>query len=183
MRSGWGECTGSVGNHEYVKAFLNRGQCGECHAHFSYYAGDNQLFFAGRFHEIFVIPSVDVAGAGDIGRIGEHLFQFGHQWAVRTAFKAGGQNGRQVEVFGQISSSQHVVFEFVGVDVAYQRKQAGLVVDQQHRRVVFIQTFVSELFSHFESPYLMVGVKKSFDVLLSSTWSVLYFETKCLKMA
>jgi hypothetical protein len=48
---------------------------GKGHAHFGDHAGDDQLLLAGgldRGQELLVVPGVDVAGTGDVGRIRKH---------------------------------------------------------------------------------------------------------------
>ncbi|MNJ59334.1 hypothetical protein D3C77_550160 [compost metagenome] len=149
------EGAGGVGDDKYLKALLQRRQRREGHAHFSDHTGDQQLLLAGgfyRFDEVLVVPSVDVAGACDVRGVGELLFQFRHQRAVGAGLETGGENGRQLEVLGQVRQGQDVVLEAVGVDVPYQRQQTGLVVDQQHGGVVLVQTLVLE--GHDGSPSL-----------------------------
>ena len=48
-------------------------------------------------------------------------------------------------VFGRIGDGEHVVAEFVRLDVADQGHQAGLVIDQQNSGVVFVQAVVFEV--------------------------------------
>ncbi|MNF96275.1 hypothetical protein D3C84_790590 [compost metagenome] len=64
--------------------------------------------------EIFVIPRVDLAWAGDIRRVRKHLFQLRHQWTIWALLEAGGENGRQLEKPGYVCQGQHVVLELVG---------------------------------------------------------------------
>ncbi|MNF03322.1 hypothetical protein D3C80_2026120 [compost metagenome] len=79
----------------------------------------------GGFHrgdEVLVVPGIDLAGAGDIGRIRKLLLEFRHQRAVGAILEAGGEDGRQFEVAGQVGQGQHVVLELVRIDIAYQRQ-------------------------------------------------------------
>ncbi|MNR19464.1 hypothetical protein D3C85_1362580 [compost metagenome] len=111
------------------------------------------MFLAGSldgFDKVLVVPGVDLPWARNVRSIREQSLQLRHQWAVRARFKAGRQNGRQFEVLGQIGQRQHVVLELVRIDVAYQRQQTGLMVDQQYGRLIFIETFVGS--GHFHSP-------------------------------
>ncbi|MNP50902.1 hypothetical protein D3C76_1451920 [compost metagenome] len=100
--------------------------------------------------EILVVPGVDLPWARNIRRVREQGFQLRHQRTVRAGFKAGRENGRQFEILGQIGQRQHVVLELVRINVAYQRQQTGLMVDQQHSRLIFVETFVGS--RHFHSP-------------------------------
>ncbi|MNF69390.1 hypothetical protein D3C84_512730 [compost metagenome] len=95
--------------------------------------------------EIFVVPGIDLARSSDVGRVRKHLFQLRHQWAIWALFKTGGENGRQLEELGNVSQGQHVVLELVGREILNQRNQAGLVVDQQHYCVVFVQAVVGSV--------------------------------------
>lgn len=56
-----------------------------------------------------------------------------------AALAAGGEDDWQVDVFGQISHDQHIVLEFLWLDIAYQREEAGLVVDQQYCGLVLVR--------------------------------------------
>lgn len=58
--------------------------------------------------EILVVPGVDVSWPGDIGGLGEKLFEFRQERAVRIVLKAGSQNGRQFELPGRISRLRHI---------------------------------------------------------------------------
>ncbi|MNH75833.1 hypothetical protein D3C73_280860 [compost metagenome] len=147
------EGTGRVGHHKYIKARLDCRQRRERHADFGHHPGDDQLFLASRldgFDKVLVVPGVDLPWARNVRSIREQSLQLRHQWAVRARFKAGRENRRQFEVLGQIGQRQHVVLELVRIDVAYQRQQTGLMVDQQYGRLIFIETFVGS--GHFHSP-------------------------------
>ncbi|MCY1179882.1 hypothetical protein D9M73_203010 [compost metagenome] len=100
-----------------------------------------------RLDEVFVVPGVDLARASDVRRIRKECLEFGHQRSVGTGFETGGEDGRQLEVLGQVSQRQHVVLELVRLDIAHQRQQASLVVNQQYGSVVFVQAVVGE-FAH-----------------------------------
>ncbi len=142
---GFVEGARSIGHHEHFKTFCQRRQGRERYAHIGHHAGDNQLLAASsldRLDEVFIVPGVDLAGAGNVRRIREHLFQLGHQRAVRALLEAGSENGRQAEELGQVAQGQHVVLELVGREVLHQRDQAGLVVDQKHHGIVFVQALV-----------------------------------------
>ncbi|MNW05928.1 hypothetical protein D3C71_2022540 [compost metagenome] len=65
--------------------------------------------------------------------------------------EAGGEDGRQVEELGQVSQGQDVVLERIRLDVADQREQTSLVVDQQDSGVVFVQAVVFE-WGHGRAP-------------------------------
>ncbi|GER18041.1 hypothetical protein VCH24_30630 [Variovorax boronicumulans] len=115
------------------------------HADLGDHAGDQELLLARGLHgldEVLVVPGVDLAGAGNVGRVGKLGLQLGHQRAVGAVLEAGGQHRGQLEVTGDVGQGQHVVLELVGVDVAHQREQAGLVVDQQHGDIVLVETGV-----------------------------------------
>ena len=49
------------------------------------------------------------------------MLELGHQGAVRTGLETSGEDGRQLEVLGQVGQRQHIVLEPVGVDVADER--------------------------------------------------------------
>ncbi|MNH12859.1 hypothetical protein D3C79_724130 [compost metagenome] len=153
------EGTGGISDHEHVELFFQGRQGRESYAHFSHNAGDDQLLLASGLHgldEVFVVPGVDLARAGNVRRIREQGFQFRHQRAVGALLEAGGEDGRQVEELGQVGQGQHVVLERVRLDVADQGQQASLVVDQQDSGVVFVQAVVFEV-GHGRAP-------KGFDV-------------------
>ncbi|MNV79757.1 hypothetical protein D3C71_1733250 [compost metagenome] len=59
--------------------------------------------------------------------------------------EAGGEDGRQLEEFGNVSKCQHIVLEFVGREILNQGNQTGLVIDQQHYSVVFVQAVVGSV--------------------------------------
>ncbi|MNP35584.1 hypothetical protein D3C76_1289230 [compost metagenome] len=142
------EGTGGVGHHEHIKLFFQGRQGREGNTHFRHDAGDDQLLLAGGLHcldEVFVVPGVDLAWAGDVRGVREQGFQLWYQRAVGALLEAGGEDGRQVEELGQVSQGQHVVLERVRLDVADQGQQASLVVDQQDSGVVFVQAVVFEV--------------------------------------
>ncbi|MCY1445319.1 hypothetical protein D9M71_618290 [compost metagenome] len=150
------EGAGRVGDHEHVKTFGQRRKRRERHAHFRHHTGDDQLFLAGgldRLDEIFVVPGVDLARASDVRRVRKQCLEFGHQRSVGTGFETGGEDGRQLEVLGQVSQRQHVVLESIRIDVAHQRQQARLMINHQNRGVVLVQTLVGR--SHCSSPRML----------------------------
>ena len=142
---GFVEGARSIGDHKYFKPFRQRRQRRKGYAHIRHHARNDQLLAPGRLDrldEIFVVPGIDLTGARDVGRIGEQLLEFGHQWAVGAGFKTGGEDGRQLEEPGHISERQHVVLEFVRREILHQRNQTGLVINQQHHSIIFVQAFV-----------------------------------------
>ena len=143
---GFVEGAGSVGDHEDLKAFVKGTQGRERHAHVGHHTGNDDLLAAGGLDgldEIFVVPRVDLARARNVRRVGEQFFELRHQWAVGAAFKAGGQDGRQVEELRHVGQGQHVVLELVGGEILHQGDQAGLVINQQNNSIVFVQALVS----------------------------------------
>ena len=81
-------------HHKDFKTFLDGRQCRESDTNLSHHPGDDELFLTGRLHrlhEFLVVPSVDLAGTGDVGRIGGKLsFSSGINGPSATSGKAGG---------------------------------------------------------------------------------------------
>ena len=146
------EGAGGVGDDEYVKPLLQRREGREGYADIGHHAGDDQLLAGGldRLDEVLVVPGVDVAGAGDVRGLREHFLEFRHQRAVGAVLEAGGEDGRQVEEPGDVGQCQDVVLELVRAEIADQGEQACLVVDEQHRRIVLVESLVGE--GHGVSP-------------------------------
>ncbi|MNE59397.1 hypothetical protein D3C80_1544860 [compost metagenome] len=139
------EGTGGIGDHEHIEAFFQGRQCREGHANLGHHTGDDQLLLAGGLDcldEVFVVPGIDVARARDVRRVRELLLEFGHQRAIWAVLEAGGEDGRQLEVLGQVRQGQHIVLETVGFDIPYQREQTRLVIHQQYGGVVLVQSLV-----------------------------------------
>jgi len=66
------ESARGVGYHEHFIALLDGGKSRKGYADFGNHAGDDELLAAGLLHridEILIVPGVDVAGPGDVGRV------------------------------------------------------------------------------------------------------------------
>src|SRR5207253_1497692 len=67
-----------------------------------------------------------------------------------AGLETGGEDRRQLEVFGKVGKGQHVVLEPVRFDIANQRQQASLMIDQQNGGVILVETIVRS--SHWNIP-------------------------------
>src|SRR5262249_14132449 len=56
-------------------------------------------------------------------------------------------DGGQLEVDREVCKGEHVILELVRLDVAHERKKAGLMIDHQHGSVVLVEAVVGLLHS------------------------------------
>ena len=137
----------SVSDDEDFVTFLPRRERRERDADFGDDAGDEQLLLARRLHrlhKILVVPRIDVAGPGDVGRIGEERFQFRHKRAIRAILEARGEDRRQVEVFRGIGEREDGVLEVVRREVLHAVGQTSLMIDEQDGDICLIEAVVFE---------------------------------------
>ena len=155
VAGGFVEGAGGVGDDEDFVAFFEGGEGGKGDADFGDDAGEDELLFAGGFDgfdEVFIVPGVDVAGAGDVGRIGKEGLDLGHERTVGAVFETGGEDRRQFEILGGVGEGHDVVAEFFGREVADEIAEARLVIDEQDGGVVFVEAAVGEVVGHCRVP-------------------------------
>ena len=139
---------GGVGHDEDFVAFFQGGEGGEGDADFGDDARDEELFLTGGFdglHEVRVVPGIDVTGAGDVRGIGKEFLEFRNEGAVGAVFKAGGQDGGELEVFGSIGQREDVVLEVIRREIMDEVGEAGLMIHEQDGDIVFIEAVVFEV--------------------------------------
>lgn len=140
--------TRGVGDDEYLKPLFASRQGGEGYADLGDDSGDNELLLASRFHgfdEVFVVPRIDLPGAGDAWSIGKDLLELWHQRTVGAGFKARGEDHREVEILRGVGQRENVVLKLVGGKVMHEIGQSGLVIYEEDGDVVFIEAMVFEV--------------------------------------
>ena len=93
-----------------------------------------------------VVPGIDVAGPGDVRRLRELLLQLRHQRAVGAVSKLVVRMVGSLKYLARSPSASTLFLNLSGIEIAHQRQQAGLMVDQQHGGVVLVETDVG--FAH-----------------------------------
>lgn len=85
--------------------------------------------------KVLVVPSIDLARAGNEGRLGEHRLDLRQQGAIWTRLKAGCDNGGDVVQLGGLTECQDVVLEVGGCVITADVEQASLhsSTDRQER--------------------------------------------------
>ena len=145
------ECPRSISDDENFVAFLQGRQSREGNADLSHHSRDDQLFLASGFHsfdEILIIPGIDLAGSSDVGSIWEQFLQLRNQGPLGPCSKL------VVKIVGNLknlaaSANANVVLKIVRRKISHDIAQPRLMIDQQHCRIVLVQSSISKALTHF----------------------------------
>src|SRR5258707_2641628 len=123
--------TRSVRNDIYVVAFVESMNRWHRQAHLGPKRGQDQLFATGPFHEVhnpFVLPGVDVCPI-DRCLIGKYILKTLYDFST-SIFEHRGQNNRNIEGFGELCESDHVIHDHGRLVTMKVCELKGLVINQ-----------------------------------------------------